>query len=529
MVFGNRGPDSATGVIFTRDPATGERRLYGDVLFGAQGEDVVAGTHATEPVSVLATRLPAVWEQLLEYAAVLERHHADICDIEFTIEAGRLWLLQVRVGKRSARAALRAAVEMAEDPTFPLSRRQAVERVAHLLAHPPTIVLERDGKALLLTTGLAASPGLASGAIVTAPEAAVAAAEMGRAVILVRPATSPDDVHGMARAAGILTATGGLASHAAVVARGWDIPAVVGAGDVVIEGERVTIGHHGLRVGDVISIDGTTGEVFLGPVAVRSEVVPEAATLLAWARELDVPVGRAAGEPTAAASAIPGPDTEPGAAPAGGPPAGGGAALDEVVRTLLIKGFVTPDLLAPALGVDPEQAAGVLDRLVADGVAEHNAGMFRLTADGRAMALERLRADREAWGAEQAEQALDAFLALDGRIKVIVTAWQMREVDGRQVLNDHSDPTYDAAVLADLGALHEDARALLEPLTHGLARLAGYLERLDRAARRAREGDRAYVASPRVDSYHGIWFELHEELILLAGRTRQDEVAAGRA
>ncbi len=269
MVFGNRGATSATGVLFTRNPATGEPSLYGDVMFDAQGEDVVAGTHATEPIAVLDARLPAVAAELREHASRLEQHYADLCDIEFTIEDGRLWMLQVRVGKRSPQAALRIAVDMAEDETFPLTRAEAVERVAHLLAHPPTATVERTGAEVALVTGLPASPGMATGAIATSPEAALAAAEAGRSTILVRAETSPDDVHGMARAAGILTSRGGLASHAAVVARGWGIPAVVGAAGLEVRDGEIAIGSRTLHAGDVITIDGGTGEVFEGAVARR--------------------------------------------------------------------------------------------------------------------------------------------------------------------------------------------------------------------------------------------------------------------
>ena len=159
MVFGNRGATSATGVLFTRSPATGEATLYGDVLFDAQGEDVVAGTHRTEPIAALDERLPAAAAALRDYASRLERHFADLCDIEFTIEDGRLWLLQVRVGKRSPQAALRIAVDMAEDAAFPLSKRGAVERVLPLLAHPPMAASAHDS-IVPIVTGLPASPGM---------------------------------------------------------------------------------------------------------------------------------------------------------------------------------------------------------------------------------------------------------------------------------------------------------------------------------------------------------------------------------
>jgi pyruvate,orthophosphate dikinase len=517
MVFGNRGQTSGTGVLFTRNPATGEPVLYGDIMFEAQGEDVVAGTHHTEPISVLDERLPAVAAELRRNAAALEHHYRDLCDIEFTIEEGKLWMLQVRVGKRSPQAALRMAVDMAEDESFPLTRAEAVARVAGYLADPPTVAAERDGGSAAVTSGLPASPGLVSGEIVTTPEAAVEAAEAGRRVILVRTETSPDDVHGMAHAVGILTSTGGLASHAAVVARGWGIPAVVGAEAVRVGEATVTIGDRALAPGHTITIDGGTGEVFVGSVSAAATVAPEAVILLGWARELGIEI------PTQ------GPEAEVATQMVEATEQAGHATVDDAVRGLLIKGYATPEGMAEAMLTGTDQMSGVLDRLVADGIAEHSGGMFRLTADGRALAAEMVAADREAWGIDRATAALDEFLDLDHRMKETVTAWQMRESDGEPVLNDHSDPAYDAAVLARLGDLHRDALAWLEPLSIRLERLGAYGTRLDRASRLAGQGDQRYVASPRVDSYHGIWFELHEDLILLAGRTRADETAAGRA
>ncbi len=526
MVFGNRSVGSGTGVLFTRNPATGEPVLYGDVMFNAQGEDVVAGTHATEPIAILDERLPVVARELRAYATRLERHHRDLCEIEFTIEHGKLWMLQCRIGKRSPQAALRIAVDMAEDPEFPLSRADAVRRAADLLIDPPKVATERGDAGLVLVTGLGASPGVASGEIVTTPDAAVAAAEAGRTVILVRAETSPDDVHGMAVAAGVLTATGGLASHAAVVARGWGIPAVVGAAGVQIAEGSVRLGGRVLAAGETITIDGGTGEVFAGAVAGVATVAPEAATLLGWARDLGITIGGGArtGEP------------EPAGVPAtteaaGEDPAGARAAIttDDVLRALVVKGYATPEAIATTLLCTADEASALLDRLVADGLAEIAAGSVRLTADGRSVGRERIAADTEHWGVDNATAALDAFLGLDHRMKETVTAWQMRDVDGVPTFNDHSDAAYDAKVLDDLEALHADASAWLRPLVPGLARLAAYHERLERAVAAARGGDNRYVASPRVDSYHGAWFELHEDLILLAGRNRADEVAAGRA
>jgi pyruvate, orthophosphate dikinase len=510
MVFGNLGDDSATGVVFTRNPATGEPGLYGDVLFGAQGEDVVAGTHATEPVSALDNRLPEAARALRDAAERLERHERDLCDIEFTIERGRLWMLQVRVGKRSPQAALRMAVDMASDPDFPLDRRDAIERVARILEDPPRTTTSRSGYLVPLTTGLGASPGLASGEIATDPSAAAEAGDAGRSVILVRAETSPDDVHGMAKSAGILTARGGLASHAAVVARGWGIPAVVGASAVEVAADSVAIGAQTFRPGDVISIDGSTGEVFPGHLAGATEPVPEAKTLLSWAAELGVPISA-------------------GDAPASGATATGRATLDDVIRRLSTKGFGTGATIADALLALADEVGRLLDQLVVDGVAATVAGAYRLTDAGKERAAELLEADRRAWGTDAAATALDAFLDLDGRMKEAVTAWQLRPGKGEPVVNDHSDAAYDASVLETLGGIGADADAWLAPLESQSRRLTGYRARLARALELAKSGDQRYVASPRVDSFHGVWFELHEDLIQLAGRTRVEEVDAGRA
>jgi len=525
MVFGNRCQRSATGVLFTRNPATGERAVYGDVMFQAQGEDVVAGTHQTMPIAVLDERLPEVGAELRRYADALERHYADLCDIEFTIEQGTLWMLQVRVGKRSPQAALRIALDMAEDPDFPLSREAAVRRVAAILADPPTVATEQADHAPALTRGLPASPGVASGEIALTPEAAAVAGDAGRSAILVRSETSPDDVQGMARSAGILTASGGLASHAAVVARGWGIPAVVGATGVEVGEGRVVIGARSFSGGELITIDGSTGEVFAGAIVGSRVVVPEAATLLEWARELgidiaapdaapDRPAGRPGPEPAA-------PDSVTTTLPS--------AADDDAIRVLAIKGFAAPDALATALRLSQDDAAALLDRLVAAGRVEAAVGSFRLTAEGKSVGEQLIAADAERWGASRALAALDAFIVLDGRMKTTVTAWQTREVDGAQTFNDHSDPAYDAAVLADLARLADDADQWLAPAVDELPRLGGYRVRLSQAAAQATGGDGRYVASPRVDSYHSVWFELHEDLIRLAGRNRAEEVAAGRA
>lgn len=488
MVFGNRNDRSATGVLFTRNPATGENHLYGDVLFNAQGEAVVAGTHATEPIDVLDDRLPTVATELRGHSTRLEHHLRDVADIEFTIEDGRLWMLQSRVGKRTPAAALRMAIEMAEDPNFPLTRAEAVERVAAILADPPGNAERTGGDVEPITVGLGASPGLASGEIVTSADAAVEAVEQGRAVILVRSETSPDDVHGMAKAAGILTSTGGLACHAAVVARGWGVPAVVGASELSVDAGGFTTGTRNFWVGEVITIDGSTGEVFAGALESGGGIPAEVAILRAWADEARVTNTR-----------LGAPSTDSG--------------QDVLLRLLLIKGYVTPEAADEILAAESRQS---LDELLAAGDAEEAVGAFRLTPAGKERGRAALEAERDAWGHDNAEAALDEFIGFDGRVKELVTAWQMR-TDG------------DTSPLDQLAALHAEVGTWLDDQSRDFARFEHYTTRLDRAVEAFRAGDHRYVASPRVDSYHSAWFELHEELILLSGRSRADEVAAGRA
>lgn len=284
MVFGNLGEGSATGVAFTRDPATGEPSPYGDFLEGAQGEDVVAGTRSVHPLADLAAIFPDTHRQLMTHLERLETHYRDLCDIEFTIEDGTLWMLQTRVGKRSAAAALRIAVDMVDEGL--IDRDEALLRVRteqlEQLLHP-RFGSDVDG---VLTTGLAASPGAAVGTICLTSAAAKERAEAGESVILVRNETSPDDLEGMMASAGLLTARGGLVSHAAVVARGFGKPAVCGASELKINPKAgtVTVGEVVLNVGDVISIDGSSGQVVAGEVTLEApDDDPRLDQLLSWA------------------------------------------------------------------------------------------------------------------------------------------------------------------------------------------------------------------------------------------------------
>jgi len=290
MVFGNMGERCGTGVAFTRNPATGENAFYGEYLMNAQGEDVVAGIRTPQPISALKDEMPEAYEELLAIREKLERHYRDMQDIEFTIEDGKLYMLQTRTGKRTAPAAVRIAVEMANDGL--IDRKEAILRVQpeqiDQLLHPTfdPAALER---ADLLTKGLPASPGAATGGVVFSAEAAEEAAAAGKRVILVRIETSPEDIGGMAAAQGILTARGGMTSHAAVVARGMGKCCVAGAGELLVDygkGE-FTVNGRTVKAGEPISLDGATGSVYLGEIAtVEPELSGYFGTLLDWADEI---------------------------------------------------------------------------------------------------------------------------------------------------------------------------------------------------------------------------------------------------
>ncbi len=287
MVFGNRGEQSGTGVCFTRDPSTGEAALYGEYLINAQGEDVVAGIRTPEPIAAMRERLPQAFEQLVATLERLEAHYREMQDIEFTVEEGTLFLLQTRTGKRTAQAALRIAVEMAGEGL--ISREEAVARIdpgqLDQLLHP---MLDPSAQVEVAARGLNASPGAASGAIVLDADAAEERGKAGEDVILVRWETTPDDIHGLIQSRGVLTAHGGMTSHAAVVARGMGKPCVAGCEDLSIDAVAgvVQIGEHALKVGETITIDGGSGRVIVGPVRLVPPAIDENfGTILEWADE----------------------------------------------------------------------------------------------------------------------------------------------------------------------------------------------------------------------------------------------------
>ncbi|MBN9521506.1 pyruvate, phosphate dikinase [bacterium] len=287
MVFGNTGNTSGTGVAFTRDPNTGENVFYGDYLINAQGEDVVAGIRTPEPISQLNDEMPKVYQQLMDIRQTLEKHYKDMQDIEFTVQEGTLYMLQTRSGKRTGTAAVRIAVEMVKEGL--IDETTAVKRVApDSLNHLLQPQLDPKSKVKPVAQGIAASPGGASGKVILSAEAAVehAAKHPNDPIMLVRKETSPEDVAGMHLAKGILTSTGGKASHAAVVARGWGKPCVVGCEAVKIDeaAGTVTIAGTVVKAGDFLTINGTTGDVMIGKVeTIAPTMTGDFATLMGWA------------------------------------------------------------------------------------------------------------------------------------------------------------------------------------------------------------------------------------------------------
>ncbi|MGO8924924.1 MAG: pyruvate, phosphate dikinase, partial [Xanthobacteraceae bacterium] len=300
MVFGNMGESSATGVAFTRNPSTGEKKLYGEYLINAQGEDVVAGIRTPQEITEAARKeagsdkpsmekaLPEAFAALKRIQSTLERHYRDMQDLEFTVEQGKLWMLQTRSGKRTAQAALRIAVDLAQEKL--IDKTEAVKRIdpaaLDQLLHP---TIDPKAERKIIATGLPASPGAASGEIVFSSDEAETLKSQGRKVILVRVETSPEDIHGMHAAEGILTTRGGMTSHAAVVARGMGKPCVSGAGSLRVDyrTQTLTAGGKVLKKGDTLTIDGATGQVLAGAVPMLEPVLAgEFATVMKWADEL---------------------------------------------------------------------------------------------------------------------------------------------------------------------------------------------------------------------------------------------------
>jgi pyruvate,orthophosphate dikinase len=501
MVFGNLNDRSGTGVVFTRDPATGERRLFGDYLPRAQGEDVVAGTHAVSGLEALHSHLPDVHAELLAVLDRLERHYRDVCDVEFTVSQGTLYVLQTRIGRRSPLAAVRIAVDMAEDAAFPLSKAEAVARIdADILARLAGAA-HIDPLATPLATGRPASPGVGVGVLCCDPDRAAELSGSGVRVVLAREETSPSDVHGMVGAAALLTTTGGVASHAAVVARGWGIPAVTGAAEVAVSDAGITIGGVFIPEGETVTVDGTSGAIFRGDQRTGGTVeIPEVQKIRQWAADLGVDPGGTAG-------------------PSGSGFQARAVSLVEVARTVQLKGLCTADKAAAALATSEATIEAAI---------ESSAAFFKatvrghaLTPEGRAWLNEALGAERAAAHAVAADDCYTAFMVLNASFKQLVSEWQVAGAAG------HPTPEQTVAMLGALREIHTGLAPVLGAADAQLARLSTYGRRFDAALASLQAGDLSMLASPLKDSYHTVWFEYHEELIALCGRDRLEEERAG--
>lgn len=493
MVFGNLDDQSGTGVAFTRDPATGDPHPCGDYLARAQGEDVVSGSYRVSGLESLAAQLPAVHAELLVTCHRLEQHYRDMCDIEFTVSSGKLYMLQARVGRRSPLAAVRVAVEMAEDPDFPLSKAEALERTGEeTLSELAALGRVAPGHSPI-GSGLAVSPGVGAGVLCCDADRAAELAASGVAVVLARPETSPADVHGMVAAAGLVTTLGGMVSHAAVVARGWAIPAVcslIGA-SVEADGLRTSTGFY--REGELVTVDGSTGSLYAGDVREDAGLdLPEARKLRAWALEAGT-TSEAAGEADAREL----------------------SALD-LLRTLQMKGLCPVERLAGILKVSPDAVTSALT--CHESLVKETPRGYALNPAGRAWVLEQVRDEAAALPPGALELEWERFLALNRDFKALVTESQRSAITGP----GHERWPW---LLTEMETLHRDFRPLVDAIAAKAPRLAAYGPRFDAAFAALTAGDHSMLASPLKDSYHTLWFEYHEELIDLTGRDRATEEA----
>ncbi len=492
MVFGNLDARSGTGVAFTRDPSTGERKPTGDYLARAQGEDVVAGTHRVHGLDALHEQLPEVCAELLGTMERIERHYRDMCDIEFTVSAGKLYLLQTRVGRRSPLAAVRIAVDMAEDPDFPVSTAEAAARVDDtVVAELARLGSVRAG-AEPVGHGLAASPGVGAGLLCFDADRAAEMAAEGKAVVLARPETSPSDVHGMAASVALVTTLGGIMSHAAVVARGWAIPAVCSLNDSSFEAGSLRIGRVSIAEGESVTVDGGAGAVYLGDQREDGALdLPELQKLREWAAD-------AAPVPEVAVS--------------------GAVTAFEVMRVLSLKGLCTAERAAAILGTSEPEVTAILDEFAH--LLKPTARGMALTAEGRAWVAERLAEERASVDSAALEAPFARFLPLNMEFKALITSAQTAGITA----SDHAEWPLLRAKMEELAAAF---RPIVDETGAVAPRLAAYGPRFDAALAAFRAGDHSMLASPLKDSYHTVWFEYHEELIALTGRDRAVEEAAG--
>jgi pyruvate,orthophosphate dikinase len=566
MVFGNLDDRSGTGVLFSRNPITGEPPAWGEWLARGQGEEVVSGRFTPQPLDALRLSMPEVHAQLVRAAAVLEADARDMQDIEFTVESERLWLLQSRTAKRSPQAAVRAAVAFAEASL--ISRETAVRRVSLEQArHLPKLRLASQAtEQEPLAAGESACPGVASGRVVTDIGEAEARAQLGERVILARATTSPGDLPGIIAAQGVMTEQGGATSHAAVVSRELGRPCIVGCGTgtvTALSGREVTM-------------DGTAGRVWAGDVAVAqidTDSNDDIRKLIEWSAPLIplrlLPTDEApadaidldtAGEDwrsalesgltvrgrifdteegiraamsagvraivvrdrlAASITCLHAASTQDQQAGAGARDlAARGAPIPELtlLRLLALKGRTSAGIIAEALSLPVGEALAAYAGLCAEALCTQTATDVQLTHSGRERLASLLAEERARADAAAAAAVYEEFLVFNVELKQIISAWQLTS-DGQ--LNDHRDGRYDQSVLQRLADLHQRAGPLLLKISELSPRLSIYRARLARAEARVRTGDHAYVAKIIADSYHTVWFELHEELLALVGRKRE--------
>jgi len=572
MVFGNLDERSGTGVLFSRNPITGELPAWGEWLTRAQGEEVVSGHHTPRPLDALRDQMPEVHAELMRATATLEADARDIQDIEFTVESGRLWLLQSRVAKRSPQAAVKAAVAFAEEGL--ISKPEALHRLgADQVRQMPALQLAQQAAGQApLAVGVSACPGVATGVVVTDPEDAEARARRGEDVILARASTSPEDLHGIIAAHGLMTEQGGSTSHAAVVSRELGRPCVVGCGSntvTALTGQRVTL-------------DGASGRVWAGNLAVEQtdeSSIGDLRKLVEWglplipiklikvgeapadAVDLDtfsenwrgalrpgitvrgrvletdegIQVVMAAGVRAAVVryrlpallACLQSAPAETGAKSRwGNAPVASDISELSLLRLVGLKGRASPDILADSLSLVVDAVLPSYMPLCERGLCVISGNVLRLTPAGRdRVAL--LLAEERAHADPAAVVALyEDFCVFNAELKQVMTAWQLKS-DG--ISNDHGDADYDRAVLRRLSDLHVRVNPLLQRLAQLSPRMAVYAVRLANAHARVAAGDHGYVARIIADSYHTVWFELHKELISLAGLNHEAEARYGRA
>lgn len=570
MVFGNLDERSGTGVVFSRNPMTGERPAWGEWLARAQGEDVVSGARTPVPIDELRQCLPSAHDELIAAAALLERDARDIQDIEYTVESGKLWLLQCRVAKRSPRAALNAAVAFVDEGL--VSPDEALARLdAEAVRQLPLAVLDpRSASQAPILLGEPACPGIATGILVGDPREAEQRSQLGEAVILARPTTSPEDLQGVIASRALITELGGSTSHAAVVSRELGRPCVVGCGR-----ERVRS-----LIGTKVTLDGATGRIWAGDLTVPASTDdedPAVQRLIAWGLPR-VPLRvLSASQPSAESvdldalgdqwrtglrrhAIVRGGvlETEEGVLAAlaadvdtvivrnplaailtclGASRAGEPTSLARLaeatgqashvspftlMRVAALKGRASLAVLGDSLSLPAEATAAAYDTLCARGLCSRTPHDVRVTGLGRDVLEKLLTAERHRTSPAEAASVYAEFTVLNRALKRIVTAWQVLP-DGKP--NRHLDPDHDAQVLGELADLHRAFTAFSPRLTALAPRLAIYRERLDRAVARILGGDTAFVARTTQDSYHTVWFELHEDLLSISGLTRRDQGA----